>query len=67
MVYPGTYNANSEIKVKTVTLKSSWCGYNDNAYILIKGKIIVAENIQEAPMETINQYYSKIVHYLLIA
>lgn len=55
MVYPRTYNVNSEIKVKTVTLKLSWCGYNDNAYILIKGKIIVAENIQEAPMETINQ------------
>ena len=36
----GTYNVNSQIKFKTTMLKSSLCDYND-AYILVKGKIII--------------------------
>ena len=36
----GTYNANSQIKFKTIMLKSSLCYYSD-AYILVKGTITV--------------------------
>ena len=34
------YNVNGQIKSKTTMLKSSLCDYND-AYILVKGKIVV--------------------------
>ena len=37
----GTYNVNSQIKFKTIMLKSSLCDYSD-PYILVKGKIAVA-------------------------
>ena len=37
----GTYNVNSQIKFKTIMLKSSLCDYSD-AYILIKGTITIA-------------------------
>ena len=37
----GVYNVNSQIKFKTTMLKSSLCDYSD-AYILVKGKIIIA-------------------------
>ena len=36
----GTYNVNSQIKIKTTMLKSSLCDYSD-AYILVKGSITV--------------------------
>ena len=36
----GTYNVNSQIKFKTIMLKSSLCDYS-NAYILVKGKITI--------------------------
>ena len=36
----GAYNVNSQIKFKTTMLKSSLCDYS-NAYILVKGNIIV--------------------------
>ena len=36
----GTYNANSQIKLKTTMLKSSLCDYSD-AYIFVKGKIAI--------------------------
>ena len=36
----GTYNVNSQIKFKTIMLKSSLCDYSD-AYILVKGNIDV--------------------------
>ena len=36
----GTYNVNSQIKFKTIVLKSSSCDYND-AYIFVKGKITI--------------------------
>ena len=36
----GTHNANSQIKFKTIMLKSSLCYYSD-AYILVKGTITV--------------------------
>ena len=35
-----TYNANSQIKFKTIMLKSSLCHYTD-AYILVKGTITI--------------------------
>ena len=35
-----TYNTNSQIKFKTITLKSSLCDYSD-VYILVKWTIIV--------------------------
>ena len=37
----GTYNVNSQIKFKTIMLKSSLCDYSD-AYILVKGTITIA-------------------------
>ena len=37
----GTYNTNSQIKVKTTMLKSGFCDYSD-VYILIKGTITVS-------------------------
>ena len=36
----GTYDVNSQIKIKTTMLKSSLCDYSD-AYILVKGTITV--------------------------
>ena len=36
----GTYNVNSQVKVKTTMLKSSLCDYSD-AYILVNGTIVV--------------------------
>ena len=36
----GTYNVNSQIKLKTTMLKSSLCDYSD-AYIIVKGTITV--------------------------
>ena len=36
----GTYNVNSQIKLKTTMLKSSLCNYSD-AYILVKGTITI--------------------------
>ena len=36
----GTYNVNSQIKFKTIMLKSSLCDYSD-AYILVKGTITI--------------------------
>ena len=36
----GTYNVNSQIKLKSTMLKSSLCDYID-AYILVKGKIAI--------------------------
>ena len=35
-----TYNVNSQIKFKTIMLKSSLCDYSD-AYVLVKGNITV--------------------------
>ena len=36
----GTYNVNTQIKIKTTMLKSSLCDYSD-ACILVKGKITI--------------------------
>ena len=36
----GTYNTNSQIKLKTAMLRSSLCDYSDT-YILVKGTIAV--------------------------
>ena len=38
----GVYNANGQIKFKTTIIKPSLCDYSD-AYILVKGKITVAD------------------------
>ena len=37
----GIYNVNSQIKFKTIMLKSSLCDYSD-AYILVKSTITIA-------------------------
>ena len=37
----GIYNVNSQIKLKTIILKSSLCDYSD-AYILVNGKITIS-------------------------
>ena len=42
----GTYNVNSQIKFKTIMLKSSLCDYSD-AYILFKGTIAVNNTAAE--------------------
>ena len=44
------YNTNSQIKIKTTTLKSRLCDYSD-AYILVKGTINLVE--QEATAATV--------------
>ena len=47
---PGTYKINSQIKFKTTTSKSNFCGYG-NTYILVKGTITgVAQGIHTAAM-----------------
>ena len=43
----GTYNVNSQIKFKTTILKSNLCDYSD-AYILVKGKIIITRRGDDA-------------------
>ena len=40
----GAYNVNSQIKFKTIMLKSSLCDYSD-AYILVKRTIVVKGTI----------------------
>ena len=53
----GTYNTNSQVKLKTLMLKPSLCDYSD-AYIFVRGTISVT-NIKNAGVATINN--SKIV------
>ena len=43
----GTYNVNSQIKLKTTMLKSSLCDYSD-AYIIVKGTITINETGADA-------------------
>ena len=43
----GTYNTNSQIKFKTMMLKSSLCDYSD-AYILVKGTITIIRRRADA-------------------
>ena len=44
----GTYNTISQIKFKTLMLKSSLCDYID-AYVLVNGTIIVQNTAVTAP------------------
>ena len=44
----GTHNTNSQIRFKTSMLRSSLCDYS-NAYILVKGTVIVAKERDVAP------------------
>ena len=50
----GTYNVNSKIKFKYTMLKSSVCDYSD-AYILVKGKIIITARGAEAAARQANE------------
>ena len=43
----GTYNVNSQIKLKNTMLKSSLCNYSD-AYILVKGTITITGSRDDA-------------------
>ena len=49
----GAYNTNSQIRFKTVTLKSSLRDYS-NAYILVKGTITVAGAVTTKATKTKN-------------
>ena len=40
----GNYNVNKEIRIKTSMLRSDLCDFSD-AYIVVKGNIIVKKNI----------------------
>ena len=53
-----TYNVNSQIKIKTIMLKSSLCDYRD-AYILVKG--IIAVNNTAAADANANNTNKKVV------
>ena len=58
----GAYNVNTQIKFKTIMIKSSLCDYSD-ACILVKGNITV-NNIVAADTNSNN---AKIVLHLLTA
>ena len=47
----GTYSTNSQIKLKTLMLRSILCDYSD-AYILAKGTIIIVSNKLPQIVET---------------
>ena len=53
----GTYNVNSQIKFKTIMLKSSLCDYSD-AYILVKGTISVDDTAAD---DAINNNNRKVI------
>ena len=66
----GTYNTNSQVKLKISMLKSSLCDYGDS-YILVSGTITVVglleeeQTMQQEPQtEIINNQYLKILHRL---
>ena len=50
----GTHNVNSQIKFKTTTLKSILCDYSD-AYILLKGKIIITGRGADAAARQVDE------------
>ena len=51
----GTYNINSQIKFKTIMLKSSLCDYSD-AYIRVKGTIIIiGRGVDAAARQTVER------------
>ena len=58
-----TYNVNSQIKFKTTMLKSSLFDYSD-AYILIRGTVIVNSTAADAYANNINK---KVVFKNLVA
>ena len=58
-----TYNVNSQIKFKTTMLKSSLFDYSD-AYILIRGTVIVNSTAADANANNINK---KVVFKNLVA
>ena len=55
-----TYNANSQIKFKTTTLKSSLCDYNDT-YILVEGTITVPNRTAPGTAEGPNNRKEKLI------
>ena len=54
----GTYNVNSQIKFKTIILKSSLCDYSDT-YILVKGTITIAGAGGDAAARQVDEKLSK--------
>ena len=52
-----TYNVNSEIKFKTVMLKSSLCDYSD-AYILVNEKTIITGGGGDASARQADERYN---------
>ena len=65
-----TYNVNSQIKFKTIMLKSSLCDYSD-VYIFFKGTITIAGAGDNAAARQADErdkgVIFKIMHHLLIA
>ena len=63
----GTHNTNSQIKFKTITLKSNLCDYSD-AYILAKKTITVPNtaaadaNANNANKKVIFKYYAPFIN-----
>ena len=68
----GIYNVNRQIKFKTTMLESSLCDYS-NAYIFVKGKIIIGAGDHlhkqqlDKQMKEIRVWHLKIVLHSLIA
>ena len=56
---PGTYNTNSQTKLKTSMLKSILCSYSD-ASVLAKGMIKVTNTVGAGQSENINDNNSAI-------
>ena len=50
----GAYNVNSQIKFKTIMLKSSLCDYSD-AYIIVKGTISVNNTVGAGAVNNTNK------------
>ena len=64
----GTYNTNSQIKLKTSMLRSSLCDYSD-AYMLVSGTIAITGAIADDAVKWLNgrNKGTKNVHHLMIA
>ena len=62
----GAYSTNDPIIMKSAVLKSSSCGYGD-AYISIKGTIIVPGVGTNVAVRLADERYKQHVHHLLTA
>ena len=56
----GTYNTNSQIKLKTTMLKLSFCDYNA-AYILVSGTIIITGARRDTSARKVDKRSKKVI------